>query len=457
MRICKKTGLSVFLCVILVLAYEGFAFGAVSSEEAAKLGTTLTGVGAEMAGNKDGTIPPYTGGLTMSPPNYVKGSGVRPDPFANEKPLFSINAQNMAQYADKLTEGTKVLMKKYSTFRIDVYKSHRTSAFPDYVIKNTTKNAVTAKTANGGLSLLGARGGVPFPIPKDGYEVMWNHLTRYMGRANEGDLACWMVDSNGRLMLATKFKWMDEAPYYDDDLTRQDADLVYKEQGRFYGPARRAGEVAMLLDPLDYYAKGGRGAYQYLPGQRRVKLAPEFGFDTPNFATSGTNVFDESHLFNGSMERYSMQLMGKKEMYVPYNCYRTHYHPVTAELYTPKHLNPDLVRWELHRVWVVEATLKPDKRHIYPKRRFYLDEDSWSALAAENYDALNNMYSTNFTFHAPCYDGLVPTSRFNLVYNFITGVYCSEFWPGAGGYLRACKVRPERDWAPQAMAAQGIR
>src|SRR5262245_49512754 len=137
----------------VIALHAGGAFAAVSAEEAKQLGTTLTVFGAEKAGNKDGTIPAYTGGLTTPPAGFNKASGIRPDPYADEKPVFSIDAKNMDQHADKLTEGTKALMKKFPSYRIDVYPTHRTVAYPELVLDATLKNAVNAKTVADGVGL----------------------------------------------------------------------------------------------------------------------------------------------------------------------------------------------------------------------------------------------------------------------------------------------------------------
>jgi hypothetical protein len=441
------------------MSWAPFIFGAVSSEEAAKLGTTLTGFGAEKAGNKDGTIPPYTEGLTKSPANFKPRSGVRPDPFAGEKPLLSINAQNMNQYADKLTEGAKALMKRYPTFHTDVYKTHRTIAYPDYVIKNTSKNAATATTYNGGLSVKGAWAGYPFPIPKDGYEVMWNHQLRYMGRASETVYSYYCVDASGKLFLTGEvIAWLDYL-FYDE--AKSNTNSFWRAKIYYTGPTRRIGEAIQIDDPLNYYEKG-RVAYQYLPGQRRVKLAPEVGFDTPSTMSSGATTYDESKIYNGSMERYNFKLIGKKEFYIPYNTYQATYMSKAGDLFGPKHLNPDLLRWELHRMWVVEATLKPGKRHIYAKRVYYVDEDSWAALANENYDAHGVLYKVNFAHQAPSYDLPAGFAEFTVSYNFMNGVYNVEDWPGisvAGkrGFVISAKPRSDREWAPLVLTGQGIR
>jgi hypothetical protein len=442
--------------VILAMTWVPATFGAVSPEEAAKLGTTLTQTGAEKAGNKEGMIPPYTGGLTKPPANYVASSAEPVDPFAGEKPLFSINAQNMAQYAGKLTEGTKDLLKRFPTFRIDVYKTHRTIAFPDYVIKNTVINAVKATTANGGLSMKNAHAGIPFPIPKDGYEVMWNHLTHYQGRAWESSTVTDLVDSSGRMIPVGGGVMVNEYPYYDEG-TPYDPDIYWKIRWFYNRPARKIGEAGLLFDPVNM-AEKGRIVYQYLPGQRRVKLAPEVAFDTPNFDSAGSNVHDESFIFCGSMERYDMKLIEKKELYVPYNVHKVYTRVKNQEeVLGPKHLNPDAIRWELHRMWVVEATLKQGKRHCYPKRRFYIDEDSWTALACENYDNGGKIAKIGYTMQIQHYVINAPCTKCHVFFNIPAGCYTISFWHAAEGYHRKVNPLPQRDYSPDAIAGRGIR
>jgi hypothetical protein len=444
------------MMVVLTMTCASLGFGAVSPEEAAKLGTTLNGVGAEMAGNREGTIPAYTGGLTKPPANFKPGSGMRPDPFAAEKPLFSIDAQNMSRYADKLTDGTRALMKRISTFHIDVYKTHRTVAYPENVLKNTAKNAVKATTYNDGLSLKGAHGGYPFPIPNDGCEAMWNHQVRFLGRATETQYTSWLVDYSGKLLLLEQVSQWNEWPYYDEDQKRYDSNLYYKVRNLWRAPRQKAGEIAVYLNPLNMHEKG-RVTYLYLPGQQRVKLGPEIAFDNGTGGTVSNYVVYEISVFTGSMERYHWRLIGKKEFYVPYNAYRAVYTSKKEDLYGPKHLNPDRVRWELHRMWVVEATLRPGERHIYPRRTFYIDEDSWAALAGENYDASGNIYMVNFVYQAPSYDVPAPNASFTTAYNFSNGSYSGNVWLGEGGYQRQGKVAPERDWTPAGIASIGIR
>lgn len=459
----KKLMTVAALSTMLAVIYAGFAFAAVSPQEAAQLGgPVLTAFGAEKAGNKDGTIPPYTGGLTKAPANYKMGSGIRPDPFAAESPLFSISAQNMDQYADKLGEGVKALMKKYPSFHIDVYKTHRTIAYPKWVLDHTAQNAIKAITTDGGLSLKGAFAGVAFPIPKTGYEVMWNHLTRFEGLAQEWILNPYSVDYSGKASLVSTFRAWQQFDFYNLKVKEADRDscFYYMVKVEYLAPPRINGEWQMLKDPLNIY-KTKRTAYQYLPGLRRVKLAPELDHDTPNLNGGGVETFDDLWIFTGSMERYNWKLIGKKEIYVPYNSYKSNLATV-AQFFHPNHPNPDMVRWELHRVWVVEATLMPGKRHVYHKRRIYIDEDSWSAVLDERYDAHGKLWKTGWTFITPAYEYPTPltTGHFNcdlVTSNYVVNPWIGKADTGQGFAILMDKPFSERFWGPQSMGGVGIR
>jgi hypothetical protein len=437
-----------------LLAASFTAHAAVTADEAKALGTTLTAIGADKAANKDGSIPAYSGGLTTPPAGFKAGDGIRPNPFAGEKPRLVIDAKNMAQHAAQLTEGTKALLQKYPTFRVDVYPTHRSVAFPKWVADNTAKNAVKAKTSNDGRSMEGAHAGFPFPIPKTGYEVMWNHLVRFNGESYEAKYRNLTVDASGRATLATEGVSVQEYPFWDNSKTS--ADTFWRIKLTYTGPARRAGEALMLIDPLDIGAKDRR-AWSYLPGQRRVKVAPDLGHDTPNPGTGGATTFDDTFIFNGSMDRFDFKLIGKKEMIVPYNAYAAVYRAKQDDLLKPNHLNPDLLRWELHRVWVVEATLREGKRHVYSKRTFYLDEDSWAALASDEYDARGQLYRTGFAYMAPSYDLPAPYSDMFGHYDLVSRIYSLTGFIAETGGLHHTKPLGEREWTADSLAGAGVR
>jgi len=449
---------TLFAATLAVLSASAMA--AVSPDEAAQLGKTLTPVGAEKAGNKDGTIPEWTGGLTTIPAGFKAGDSVRPDPFAGEKPRLVITGQNADQYKDKLNAVTYALLKRYPTMRVDVYPTHRPVTYPAKILENTAKNALQAKTADAGVSMENALPGYPFPIPKTGNEVMWNHLMRYNGIATQCKYDAYNVDSSGTATLSTTGIAYQEWP----TVTPANIDRVIKPTDPFWnikieylGPARRAGEALLVIDHVNPLAQP-RKAWQYLPGQRRVKLAPDIAYDTPNPGVAGSLTYDDSFVFSGAMDRFDFKLVGKKEMFVPYNSYKTNYPPLTRELVTkPNHFNPDLLRWEQHRMWVVEATLKPGKRHIYSKRVFYCDEDSWVCLLSDQYDARGQLYRGVVAATAFNYDVKAMGISFQMGYDLIAGIYAPQ---GICGLYYGIKQRdpfPARDWQPDALAGAGIR
>ncbi|MDD5723748.1 MAG: DUF1329 domain-containing protein [Syntrophales bacterium] len=459
MKICKS--LIVILIGMVSLAYAGFAVAKISPEEAAKLGTTLTGIGAEMAGNADGTIPAYTGGLPVSdiPKSFKEGDLFHPDPFAAEKPLFSITAANMGQYADRLSETAKMLFKKNpGTFRIDVYKTHRSIRYPAFVFENTKKVALTANLTEENLKLENSRGGIPFPIPKNGSEAMWNHQVGYVGVATEGTSDVWMVGSSGKPGLISKAAVRDESPYWDPDSINEPGPKFFSYYlWVFDGPPRIVGEAGLARRNMD--GRGSSNVYLYFAGQRRVRLAPEFSFDGPSQNQGGIVTYDDDGGYCGSQVRYDFKLIGKKEMYVPYNAYRAAYgNP--EETLGPAHMEPDVLRWELHRVWVVEATLKPGMRHLYKKRVFYLDEDCWKVNMYDNYDAQDKLFRGGLRLMDPMYDAEAPTAGASngtlLCFDFNANMYVINGSRGSGG-VRPAKIRSFRDWTPAALASMGVR
>ena len=452
MKIFKKTILAA------ALAAAATAHANVTPEEAKQLGSTLTAFGGEKAGNKDGTIPEYTGGVTAPPADYVKGSGMRPDPYAADKPRLVITGKNMAGQEDKLTAGTRELLKRFPTFRVDVYPTHRSVNYPKYINDNTAKNALAAKTSDGGVGLEGALAGVPFPIPKTGNEVMWNHLLRYQGTGMFIRYDSWNVDVSGRPTLATTGEIYEDFPLSDPKHAEpaKQSDVFFRTKLAYVAPARRAGEGLMVFDAVNPLAQA-RKVWQYLPGQRRVKLAPDVAYDTPNPGSAGASTYDDAWVFNGALDRYDFKLVGKKEMIVPYNDYKLDYHTAVADITKPNHINPDLVRWELHRVWVVEATLKPGKRHIYSKRTFYIDEDSWIAVASDEYDGRGQLYRASFDHMTFSYDVQAVQSGNHMIYDFVSGSYNITGVFGHLGGVKYIGMLKPTEWAADALAGAGVR
>ena len=445
------------IAAALALAIAGQAQAAVSADEAVRLGTSLTWAGAEAGASADGAIPAYQGGLTTPPVGFRSGDSMRPDPFAGEKPVLSIDGKNVDQYQDQLTATTAELARRFPTFRVDVYPTHRSVALPQAVLDNTLKNATHAQSREGGTAIDNALPGIPFPIPKTGAEAMWNFLLRYQGVSIASEYDSWNVDAAGRASLSSTGQAHISYPIYENLSKPIGArDTYYQMKLAYSAPARRAGEAIMLRDAANPLVQR-RSAWQYLPGQRRVKLAPNLAYDTPNPGTYGASTYDDVFVFNGALDRYDWTLVGKKEMYVPYNTYKLTYVTDIKPLTTPNHLAADYVRWEKHRVWVVEGTLKADARHIYHKRRFYLDEDSWVALASDQYDARGQLYRGSFAFLTQSYDKQTPDATPFMIYDLIEGTYNVNGVVGPYGGIRYIEPLSKTQWSPEALAGAGIR
>jgi hypothetical protein len=439
------------------LATAGFsAVAAVSADEAAKLKTTLTPVGAERAANKDGSIPAWDGGMTKAPAGYKAGDP-RPDPFAADKPVLTITAKNMDAHAARLTEGVKALLKKYPDFKLEVYPTRRSAAAPQYVYDNTFRNATKAKAVDGGHGVEGAFGGIPFPIPKDGHEVILNHRLSWTGTTVQAPVRVWVMTSDGKRAMASGGTQTFRRPYYDIDAAMDKFDGYY-QLGKFVvsEPGSKAGEAILAHDGLT--ATQPRGLWQYLVGQRRVRKAPSVAYDTPDSVTSGIGLFDEAFMLFGPLDKHDLKLVGKREVYIPYNNNRAASAKV-ADLVTPGTLNPALVRWELHRVWEVEATLAAGKRHVVPKRRYYVDEDSWQIVLLDGWDAKGEIWRTNYTLTLLAPD--IPAVIGNMLwggYDLQTGAYYLNM---ASNELpvqyKAVPALPRSFFSPEELANEGAR
>jgi len=393
----KSSILLAGLCISLGLT--PLAQAKVSKQQADKLRSTLTPLGGERAGNSDGSIPEWRGGIQFPPSSYKQPGQHHPDPFPSDQPLFTVTAQNMAKYAKHLTEGQKALFKAYpDTYKMPIFKSRRTAATPQWIDDNTYNNALSATLVDGGYGIKDAIGGIPFPIPQSGLEVIWNHNTRWRGEYAVRRASEVAVQRDGDYSLITTQAEIDYN-YYKQGMTVGDLDNVLIYYLSFTkAPARLAGGAVLAHETMNQL-KEPRRAWGYNAGQRRVRKAPNLAYDTPVAAADGLRTIDETDMFNGSPDRYNWKLIGKQETFIPYNNYRVGSPEVTyKQLLQPGHLNPEYTRYEKHRVWVVEASLKEGKRHIYHKRRFYIDEDSWNAAVIDQYDERGELWRVSMAY-----------------------------------------------------------
>ena len=409
--------------VFALSLFAGSVMAAVSADQAAQLGTTLTPFGAEKAGNAAGTIPEWTGGLAVDAAQ-IDARGFLGNPYADEKPLFTITAQNMDQYKENLTPGQQALMKRYpDTYRMPIYKTHRSATMPEEVVEAAKTNALNTKMVQGGNGLENFRVANAFPIPQNGLEVIWNHITRYRGGSVKRVVTQATPQTNGSYSLVYfDDEFVFPAKLKDYDASKPSNVLFYFKQ-KVTAPSRLAGNVLLVHETLDQI-KEPRMAWLYNAGQRRVRRAPQVSYDGPGTAADGLRTSDNLDMFNGAPDRYDWQLHGKKEIYIPYNSFGLDSPELKySDIIQAGHINQDLSRYELHRVWHVTATLKDGERHIYAKRDFYIDEDTWQAAEIDHYDGRGNLWRVAEAHAVYYYNKLVPWYTIETLYDLQSGRY----------------------------------
>lgn len=392
-----------------------------TAEQAAKLGDELTPMGAERAANADGSIPAWTGGIMELPAGYQAGERLV-DPFAADKPLYTINASNYEQYAEQLSPGQIALIKRYpDTFYMSVYPTRRSAALPDSEYALIKEGATETDMVEGGNGLVNFKANVPFPIPNNGLEVIWNHITRYRTPLSfQRRYTQIPVQVNGNF---SPVLFEEEGLFANRVPDNPYPNRLFVFLQRILAPARLEGDVLLVHENIDQITEP-RSAWLYNAGQRRVRRAPNIAYDGPGTASDGLRTADDLDLFNGAPDRYDWKLIGKRELYIPYNSYKL----LSGELkykdiINPGHMNPEYTRYEKHRVWVVDSTLKPGARHIYARRTFYVDEDTWQIGIIDHYDGRGELWKVKEGHPISHYQVKVPWLAAESLHDLISSRY----------------------------------
>jgi hypothetical protein len=445
-----------YIALLSVLSLALLATLRVPTAQQAGLPANLMPLGGEKAGNAAGTIPAWDGGITRPPAGYVPGKHYV-DPYAADKPLFTVTQQNMEKYAGQLGDGHKAMFKTYPSFKMIVYPTRRSASAPQRVYEATARNVSRAKLVNNGNGVEGAIGGPPFPMPKTGVEVIWNHLLRYRGDT-AGRWVIQAMPTRGGQYTPVQFDEETQFLYHLPGMTSEKLGnriLFFKQT--VTAPARLAGGILLVHESMDQVKKP-RDAWLYNPGQRRVRRAPQVAYDNPGTAADNLRTSDQLDMFNGAPDKYDWKLVGKKELYVPYNGYRLQDPKLRyKDIITPLHLNPEHARYELHRVWVVDATLRSGERHIYKRRVFYVDEDSWQIVMMDQYDNRDQLWrvseghAMNF-YNVPCVWTSAETHT-----DLQAGRYLVMGLFNEGKVHDFSLRRSEADFTPDALRQEGVR
>jgi len=410
---------------LLTLSLVATAISAkVSEQQAQQLGNSLTPIGAQMAGNTSGTIPSWTGGLNPSNTTKSADSGRPANPYAQDKVLFEITNANLSQYQENLSAGQLAMFKKYSDYKMPVYQTRRSASYPQTLYSAIKKNATSAQLIAGGYGVGNFDTTIPFPIANNALEVVWNHITRYRGGSAKRHFTTIPVQSDGSFVpvkMTDQLVWPEFLSGGRD--AKKDDNVLFYYLQRITAPARLTGTALLVHETIDQ-VKEARRAWVYNSGQRRVRRAPNVAYDGPGAGTDGLRTSDNFDMYNGSPDRYNWTLVGKKEMYIPYNAYPLLDTSAKYDsLIQAGHLNPQYLRYELHRVWQVEATLKEGMRHIYAKRTLFIDEDTWGAAVIDQYDGRGELWKLSEAHKIQFYDVNTPWMVAETLHDLNSGRY----------------------------------
>jgi len=399
------------------------ALAAVPEAVANRLGQDLTPLGAEKAGNAEGSIPAWTGGLATPPAGFQVGEHYA-DPYGDDAIGFTINGGNVGQYEANLTPGQIAMLQTFPSYKMNVYPTRRSCANPASSYAQARENAVNGRLEVDGNGVVDAVRTTPFPIPNNALEIVWNHTLTYRAfkiAAQSVNVAPTRDGSFTPIVVQTDtiINYSNPAVSRTEELNNVSVYIIFNT----VAPARSAGSVLLVHETLNQ-AAGARRAWQYSPGTRRVRRAPNIAYDNPGTNSDGLSTSDSFDMYNGAPDRYDWTVLGKREVFISANNYRLQQAEATYEdIVNPGHVNQDLVRYERRRVWEIEGNLKSATRHVYARRQMAMDEDGWSIAATSLYDGRGELWRAQERWSAVAYDHPLCNSAGDVVYDLNAGRY----------------------------------
>jgi hypothetical protein len=254
--------------------------------------------------------------------------------------------------------------------------------------------------------------------------MMWNHSLRWRGGSVVRVYNWFPVDARGRYFTVRVVDAIafDQQGYMKESRPNRLANFY----ALYLAPANIEGQLTLVWEPINQ-TEQSRQTWTYQTQSRRVVRLPSLAHDDLDKRTQGLRTSDQYDGWNGAPDLYDWKLLAKREMFIPYNSYKLSSKKLKyADILQPGHVNPDLLRYELHRVWVIEATLRPGKRHRYPRRIFYLDEDTWQVSMEEDYDRNGKLWRFGNHPAMQFYDVLVPWYRAMIHHDFKAGAYLAS-------------------------------
>ncbi|SFQ21850.1 Protein of unknown function [Pseudomonas borbori] len=281
-------------------------------------------------------------------------------------------------------------------------------------------------------------------------------MTHYKGGSLKRDMVQVSSCQNGNYSLV-KFNDMFSYTETVEGLMHEHMQTVlffYKQ--KVLSPSCLASGVLLAHETIDQ-VKDSRRVWLYIAGQRRVRRAPQVVYDGPGQAADGQRLADNLDLYNGSSDRYDWKLVGKKEVYIPYSSYKLASPELEySDIFKVGHIDQDLTRYELHRVWEVVATLKPGQWHVYRERRFYVDEDTWQIAAQDMFDSRGNLWRVGHIMRF--YDKQVPLYADETLYNLKNRRYLAVGFSNKEAHGPIFGENTSvNDYSPGSLRLEGVR
>ena len=409
--------------VLLLMAFQNFSQPAFA-DHMSEFAKNLTPIGAEAAGDAESGIPAWQGGIERPDPAWgYKLGGPHPDPYASDQVIARITSDNASKNSKLTLVDARLLKEHPDSFALNVYPSHRSCGYPKKVYEAAAHNLKDARLVNGGNGVDGAEMGFPFPIPSNGLELIWNHNLAYRGyKVTHVEVGA-TPTKDGSFVL-TKDR---DRQIYPLGLVgaksgaSENMDLIWSRA--FLEPSRTAGGGFLFYNTIDQVVSPRQG-WMFNPQSQRVSKIPTIAYDSPMASSDGVRLIDTQFMFNGAPDRYDWVVLGKEKMYVPYNSYHLSSPSISYdEIIKPGHLNPDFIRYELHRVWIVEARLKIGSQHQYSRRVFYIDEDSWLIVASAIFNSNGRMIAGQHAYVKNYYEVPLCVIDSEVLYDFDNGRY----------------------------------
>lgn len=413
-----------------------------------------------MAGNSDGSIPPWQKATVVPLPGWTTGKDRGEfSPFHNEAPTKRIDHANSQAHKNFLTSGQLALLTSKPGYTMPIYPTHRSCGFPDFVLKNTQRFHGEARIAMNGWQIENATlPSIPFPQPRSGIEALWNFLLAYQGVGMQWTMGMTYLSSYSPDTEPVRYRFSQRVhtPWGTPGaMSIFHAPYNYGVTYTYHAPAALAGQAISQR----YYFDRSPESFYYFPGQRRVRRMTSYTHDAWTIGFEKTYPIDALLIFNGNPDRFDWSLQGKREVYVPYNAFNiTGTDSSGKSIFERDFVSAHARRYELHRVWVVEGRLKPGMRHSTPRKVLYLDEDSWLAVIGEDYDGDDKLVRYKESAIMPIWEiGACSTIAGMIMYDLTQNRYVRDGYVGHGGDIRFF-AEPSQPWMHErTFGAEGLR